>query len=169
MASEVGERIIARLRLEADGSLSNVRVEQYALLRAEEVVAPSAAWTIIMSSARGNLPSSSYQQNVHKSPAFKRRLEALMEEKAHLGDSVWGQLEWQARQTYRKASALNDLRVMQSATDTLLKIALRNEKPEKPEKADDGESPRGRGAPAIPIPLPTDNLPNYRADKLLGR
>lgn len=165
----ISERIVARLQLEEDGALSNKRVEQYALLRVEEVIAPSAAWTIIMSSERGNLPSSGYQKNVHKSPAFKARLEALMAEKVEFGDAVWGRLEWQARQVYRKAAAMNDLRAMQQATETLLRIALRNEKQKPdPDPEDEGEK-RGRGAPSVPTPAPEDHVPNYRATKLLDR
>lgn len=149
----VGERIVARLRLTEDGSLSNKKAEQYALLRSEETVSVSAAWLIIMASAKGNLPSSNYQANIHKSPAFKVRLEALMTEKAELqGAGVWGQLEWQAKQLYRKCAALNDVPGMQRATDTLLKIAARNDKPEKPAANEDGAARRGPGAPAVEVP-----------------
>jgi len=165
--SVVGDRIVARLRLTEDGSLSNKKVEQYALMRSEEVVAITAAWTIIMTSVNGNLPSSGYMVNVHKSPAFKARLEALMSEKAELQDKgVWGQLEWQAKQLYRKCAALNDVGGMQRATETLLKIAFRTDRLEKPAANEDSEG-RGPGAPPIEVPLPEDHVANYRVNKLL--
>lgn len=167
---KIGERIVAKLRLTEDGSLSNKKVEQYALLRSEEVVAVTAAWTIIMTSANGNLPSSGYMVNVHKSPAFKARLEALMSEKAELQEKggVWGQLEWQAKQLYRKCAALNDVGGMQRATDTLLKVAARTDRSEKPPANEDGET-RGPGAPPIEVPMPEDHVANYRVNKLLDR
>lgn len=167
----VSERIVARLRLEEDGSLSNKRVEQYALLRSEEVMAQSAAWTVIMSSERGNLPSGGYQKNIHKSPAFKARLEGLMAEKAEFEDGgVWGRVEWQARQLYRKAAAMNDLGGMQKATDTLMQIAKRKDRPPEREAANDGdEEKRGRGAPSIPVPEPEDEAGNSGADYMRER
>lgn len=167
--SEITERIVARLTRGAEGELSNPKVEQYALLRAEEVVTPSAAWTICMASEKGNLPSGSYQANIHKSPAFKARLDQLMSEKQRLEeDGVWGRLEWQARQLYRKAAAMNDLRGMQQATDTLLKIAQRNEKP--PEKKPEDETPKreGPGAPTIETPLETAG-DDFMARRLIER
>lgn len=168
----IAERIVARLRTEEDGSLSNQKVEQYALMRAEEVLTPWQTWVVTMSSGRGNTPSTGYQANVHKSPAFKRRLEALMEEKAQLQEGgVWGQLEWQARQLYRKCAAMNDPKGMQSATDTLFRVAMEAKKAAKAAEApiedeEQGEK-RGRGAPAIETPLANGSVGHLRA-KLVG-
>lgn len=152
----VGERIVARLRRLEDGSLSNQKVEQYAILLAENVVNKTAAISMTLATKGGNKPSSGYLANIHKSPAFKARLEELMEERAQLEvGGVWGRLEWQARQIYRKACAMNDLQGMQRATDTLYKIATRTDKPERPaDPANDGETVhRGPGAPAVEAPV----------------
>lgn len=174
IGENIGKNIVARLRLEEDGTLSNKRVEQYALLRAEEVLTVSAAWIVIMRSAAGNTPSSAYQANIHKSPAFKARLEALMAERAELeAQGVWGRLEWQNRQLYRKCAAMNDVKGMQAATDGLMRVAIEAEKKLAREVAaaadqEDGEK-RGRGAPPVPTPLDSDSQQDYFAERLISR
>lgn len=171
--TEISERIVARIRTNEDGSLSNPKVELYALLRAEQVVTPNAAWTIIMKSGKGHLPSGKYQASVHQSPAFKRRLEYLMEEKADLEAKadIWADMEWQAKQSYRRACALNEPDKMMRATDQLMKIAMRGGR--APANGNEGggeEKPKGdRGAPAVPTPNPADLVPDFHAAKLLER
>ena len=168
--SQIQERVVARLRREEDGSLSNARIEQYALLRAEDVVTPAAAWTMIMAAGdRKRAPSGTYQAKVHQSPAFKGRLEELVSEREQLqAQGPWGQLEWQTRQNYRRACAMNDVRAMTAATEMLFKIVSRNEKPVKPEKpeAEEGESERGRGAP--PVEMPVQNHVSHLRERLAG-
>lgn len=94
-----------------------------------------------------------------------------MDEKSKLGEAgVWGELEWQAKQQYRRCAAFDDLGGMQRATDTLLKIAQRNDRPapgaEQPETAG---VPRGRGAP--PVEAPEGPTPRDEAitERLLAR
>lgn len=167
---DMNERIVARIRTEEDGALSNKRVEQYALLRAEEVVTINAAWLAVM--ARGDrkkLPSYGYQGEVHKSPAFKRRLEELMAEKAQLEEAgVWGRIEWQARQLYRKCAAMNDVGGMQRATDTLLRVAQKTDKPVKEESPANDSVRRGPGAPPVEVDDP-EPMDERIVGKLLDR
>lgn len=169
MEVRIEDRIVARLRRGEEGELSNAKIEQYALMLAEEVVSPNAAWIICMSRAKGSVPSGVYRSKIHRSPAFRDRVEELMSEKAELETGgVWGRLEWQARQLYRKCAALNDVKGMQSATDTLLRIAMRGDKSKAP--VDGGEEtgePRGRGAPPAPTPLENATISRMR-EKLVS-
>jgi hypothetical protein len=163
--SNIQERVIARLRRNEDGSLSNSRIEQYALLRSECVVTLSAAWVIIMGRASG-----SYRGNIHKSPAFKARLEELVAEREQLQEQgPWGQLEWQTRQNYRRAVAINDVRLMTASTEMLYKILSRGEKPPKAEKPEEEAAvPRGPGAPVVEDPSAVYKIDSMR-EQLLGR
>lgn len=166
---DFNERIVARLRLDDDGALSNKRVEQYALLRSEEVCSISAAWLTAMAGGeRKKLPNGRYQGLIHSSPHFKYRLEQLMAEKAQLEEGgVWGRLEWQARQQYRWCAAMKNIEGMQRATDTLLKIALTTSKPKGDAPPETPGEKRGPGAPPVESPLPEDAEPDYHAQRLL--
>lgn len=171
MTSTVSERIVDRMHITEDGSLSNKKIERFAIIMAEEVIAETAAWTIVMSSSKGNLPSHDYKRRIKKSPAFQARMETLMEEKARLQEdgSVWGQLEWQAKQGYRMAVARDDLSKMMQATEMLMKLAFRNEKASLPPKEESEKDSKGRGAPAVDMPLPADHVPNYRRAALVEK
>lgn len=139
----------SRLRIveeDEDRPLSNKRVEAYVLCRAEEVTSLDAAW---IATGKGKAkPRGLYIKNIHASPAFQERLKTLMDEKAELETKgVWGTLEWQAKQNYRRAAALGDLSKMMEATRDLLKIVLKgapipDEKPKRPV-----------GAPLVEVPM----------------
>jgi hypothetical protein len=162
----IPERVVAKLRRQEDGSLSNPKVEQYALLRSEgpTVISMTAAWTVIMRSGKGHLPSGQYQAKVHQSPAFKRRLEELMAEKEALeAEGALGALEWQFRQIYRRACAMNDLDKQLRSSDQLMKLLLRKE-PKEP-AAPKEPSARGRGAPTVEEAMP--EVPDQFSHRLL--
>ena len=132
----------------------------------------TAAWTVVMRSGKGHLPSGRYQGNVHKSPAFKQRLEFLMSEKAaaDAGDD-WDQLKRQMKQAYRWAVAINDPEKMLRANDAMHKllkdIDRRNGPP--PVANDESEEKRGRGAPTAPTPLAEDTSSDFFAERLVSR
>lgn len=118
-----------KLRMNEDGSLSNAKAEQYAILRAEAVISDSAAWNIIF----GTPKSRGYRTKIHASAAFKRRLEFLVTEKATLeAQGDWGKHQWRFEQLYRKGAALNDTSLMLEAAKQLVKITTRNDPPLKP-------------------------------------
>lgn len=160
-APDLDLKIVARLKLKEDGSISNARVEQYALLLAEEVLPPTTAWIICMATRREakidpatgkkkrpSLPSNNYKRNIHQSPAFRIRCEQLFTEKYKLmEDGDVGQLIWQIKQNYRRAVARDDLRMMDKATDQLMRIVLPTLKPAPADKPEGGV-PRGKGAPS---------------------
>jgi hypothetical protein len=156
------EFLNARLQLQEDGSLSNARAELYVLLRAEEVVSPTAAWAVSGGTKRS--PNTQYIRSIHSSPLFKDRLEALMTEKAKLLDEgVRGAIIWQARQIYRRACAKDDVAMMVKATEMLIRMDGR-------ERADDEKDKpkRSVGAPLVEAPQP-DDMDDVATRSLLNR
>lgn len=175
--SQVQDQMMARaerVHRTEDGSLSNKRVERYCLMRAEEVIAPTAAWTVCMAGgAKTKLPSNTYKKKILALQCVKDRIEELMAEKQELqAQGVWGQLEWQCKQNYRRACANDDARLMHAATEMLYKLASRAEKPAAPPPAAEGDEPavkRGPGAPPVQIPREDDAGQTYFAERLLQR
>lgn len=166
------ERIVARLRLAEDGSLSNPKAELYALTLADGVVSKTAAQQMCFQSEGGNLPSSQYLGKIQESPHFKIRVAELQKEKAELADSedLRKQMLWQVRQLWRRGCALGDARLMERATALLFDLDKRVNPPPKPEKAPEEENPRGRGAPAVETPTEEGYTPGTAArDRLLTR
>jgi hypothetical protein len=162
------------LRQDETGAFTNSKVERFALMLADGILSPYKCFVITHSSRGGNLPGGKRQQNIMASPAFKARVEELRMERERLeGGDIWDQLEWQARQTYRRACALEDLSKQMAATELLMRVALRGgraAKETKPEAEEGEEAPkRGRGAPSIETPEPADIIPNYRAARLIEK
>jgi hypothetical protein len=162
------------IRVGDGGAFTNHKIERFALMLVDGVLSPYKCFVITHASKGGNLPGGKRQQNIMADAAFKARVEELKMEKERLeAEGVWGTLEWQARQSYRRACALEDLPRQLAATEQLMKIALRGgraPKEEKPEGDEADEAPkRGRGAPPIEVPKPEDHVPNYRANKLLEK
>lgn len=165
----------AGLHLLDSGAISNSKVERYALMLADEILTPYKCWVITNSYKGGTLPSSKRQQNIHSSAIFKARVEELKMEKAALQEQgIWGELEWQARQNWRRAAALEDIQKQIAATNQLLQIALKGGKPAKvdapeEEAANEPGEKRSRGAPVIESPVPAEIVPDFRLNKLLDR
>lgn len=164
------ERTVARLKAEEDGSLSNRKVERFALLLAEGICTEHAAWVVVMTNAgKTKLPSGGYLANIRKSPAFKRRVKELTDEREALQsqDDIWSQLEWQGRQLYRRGAAMDDAAMMMKGTDVLMKVAMKRDPPDRPEKP----AGRGPGAPTVPTPEPADEKgatgADYMREKLI--
>lgn len=151
--NETQEYLPARIRLEEDGTLSNKRVEQYVLLRADEVSA-DLAWRLTSPKKNSKSDGGNYRANVHKNKNFKERLEYLVDRRAELlAKGIWGQIQWQAEQMYATARATNDHALMTKATDMLLKVAEKTTVPDDaPPAADKPEKGRGRGAPVADNP-----------------
>lgn len=169
---EINEGVVARLKLEEDGSLSNKRVERYVCLLADGVDEPTAWKATLPAKSRSKKQggdSWSYRKNIHRSPAFKARLERLMAEKAELtaeNNGIWGDLRWQAKQLYRMAVSSADLKAMESATRLLLQVATKGGVGgETPAAA---EPERGPGAPSVETPVQNANAEAMR-QRMLDR
>lgn len=120
MTDEVETRFNARIRMLEDGSLSNRRAEQCALLMADGLTQPQAWRLLGGTNSEGSLK---YRKKVFGHPVYKLRIENLMTEKAELDqDQHFGDVRWMANQLWRQAVATNDTNLMKEAAKLRLEV-----------------------------------------------
>lgn len=154
--------ICARLKLNADGTLSNPKMEEFVILWASGLT-QHEAWIAIGKENKGG--QGDYRRQVVRNRFLQERLEMLVAEREELtAQGIWGRLEWQAGQNYRLACAKGDLAGMTKATELLMKVAERSETP----AAAPAEKGRGPGAPVVEPPS-TQREPSQIRLKMLEK
>lgn len=162
-----------RFHAAADGSLSNSRVERFALFLADEVPA-TKAWALA-----GYTDVSGYakdwRKRVERDPVFQERVRGLMAEKAEseADPSPFAAARWTAKQLWRDARAVGDIRASEKAADLLFKIGDREvtwlQATGGAAAAPAVPSGRGPGRPPIEVPAAVEAAPSEIARRLLGR
>lgn len=161
-----------RFSADAQGALSNPKVERYALFLADDVPA-SRAWALA-----GYTDDTGYAKNwrrrVERDPVFQGRVRELTVEREELEASVspFAQARWTASQLWRDARAQGDVKASEKAADLLFKIAEREvDWMRATGGATSAPAPAGRGPGRPPVELDQtrEKPPSELASRLLAR